>query len=217
MPMDAWNTCSDPVDESALLGRLCFGALDLSSPVDMSAFALVFPPENDGGQYQVIMRYYMPADNIDEKSKRDNTPYDMWVRSGKITPTPGNVIDYQYIRRDIKKAASKYGLQGVAYDPWGAVQLANQLQDNDGIAMAEHRQGFIAMNNPMKELLKLVVSKKLAHGGHPVLKWNAENIIVKIDPAENIKPEKTKSPGRIDGLVALVMALGLSLEYRRNS
>lgn len=212
MPMDEWNACAGDVVEKSLLRQPCYGALDLSSSLDMSSLALVFPPTDDEEIYRILMRYYMPAENIQERAKRDQVPYDMWIKAGLITATPGNVIDYKYIRKDVRKAAAKFGLQEIAYDPWGAVQLANQLQDDDGIVMVEHRQGYKSMSNPMKELMKLVKSKKLAHGGNPVLRWNADNIVVKTDPAENIKPEKAKSIGRIDGLVAVIMALGRALD-----
>jgi phage terminase large subunit-like protein len=211
MPMTEWDDCNLALKESELSGLPCFGGIDLSSSIDMSSFGLVFPPHGKRKEYALVMRYYMPEEKITERAKTDMVPYDMWVRAGLIAATPGNVIDYEYIRRDIKKAALKYGLSGVAYDPWGAVQLALQLQDDDGIKMVEFRQGFKSMSAPTKKLLELVKGGKLAHAGHQVLRWNVDNLVVKTDPAENIKPEKSKSTGRIDGAVAIIMALGLAI------
>ena len=111
----------------------------------------------------------------------------------------------------MNNAAKIYDLRELAYDSWGAVKLASELQDEDGIAMVEFRQGWKSMSPATKELLKLIKSGALAHGGHKVLRWCADNLVVKIDAAENVKPEKDKARERIDGIVALIMALGRAM------
>jgi phage terminase large subunit-like protein len=178
----------------------------------LSAFALIFPPDKPDGKWPLLVHFYIPEENILERVRRDGVNYDVWVRSGLITATPGNVIDYSFIRRDVNKAALKYNLRELAYDPWGAVKLAIELREEDGINMVEHRQGFKSMSPPTKEFYNLVVSRRLVHGNNPVLRWNANNLSVKVDAAENRKPEKDKSTDRIDGIVASIMALGRALE-----
>jgi phage terminase large subunit-like protein len=185
--------------------------LDLSSSIDLTAFVLVFPPAIKDGRWKIIPKFYIPEDNIFERAKRDRVPYDMWVRAGLIIATPGNVVDYGFIRRDVNNAAKIYNLKEVAYDPWGAVRLATDLQEADGINMVEHRQGWKSMSPPMKDLLKMTMSGELQHDNHPVLRWCANNLAVKIDASENVKPEKDKSYERIDGMVATCMALGRAL------
>jgi len=208
MPMDHWDACGMTFDQDELIKRPCYGGLDLSSTTDLTAFLLVFPPKDKGERWKVVCRFYVPEENIMERARKDRVPYDLWRRSGLITATPGNRIDHAFIRRDVVNAASIYDLREVAYDPWGAVKLANELDQEDGIAMIEHRQGWKSMSPPMKQLLAMILGHEIAHADNPVLRWCADNLVVKIDPAENVKPEKDKARERIDGVVALIMALG---------
>ena len=211
LPMDKWDLCGEDFDKEALVKCECYGGLDLSSSIDLTAFVLVFPPAVKGERWKILPKFYIPEDNMLERSKRDRVPYDMWVRAGLITATPGNVVDYGFIRRDVNNAAKIYNLKEVAFDPWGAVRLATDLQEADGITMVEFRQGWKSMSPPMKDLLKMTMNSELQHDGHPVLRWCANNLAVKIDAAENVKPEKDKSYERIDGVVALAMGLGRAL------
>lgn len=211
IPMDEWDVCDGKVVKKDLLKRRCYGGLDLSSTIDLTCFCLVFPPEKSGDKWKILPSFYVPEDNILERARKDNVPYDMWVRSGLIKATPGNVVDYSFIRKDVNNAAKIYDLQEVAFDPWGAVKLATELQDDDGITMVEFRQGFKSMSPPTKEMLKLIKGKEIAHGGHKVLRWCADNLVVKIDAAENVKPEKDKAKERIDGIVAMIMGIGRAI------
>ena len=127
-----------------------------------------------------------------------------------MTATPGDVIDYAFVRAEINRLSKKYKFGPFAYDPWNAMQLALQLQEEDGFTMAEHRQGFISMNEPSKEFERLVISKKIRHGNNPVMNWMVSNVALSRDAAGNIKPNKEKSTGRIDGVVASVMAVGMA-------
>jgi phage terminase large subunit-like protein len=145
-----------------------------------------------------------------ERERRDRVPYSTWVRQGLVTATPGNVIDYAYIRQQINELAKVYDLREVAFDPWNATQLSVQLQD-DGINMIEMRQGFASLSGPSKEFLRLVLAGLVAHGGNPVLRWMADNVVTRQDPAGNVKPDKSKSMNRIDGIVASVMAIGRAM------
>jgi phage terminase large subunit-like protein len=206
--MTAWDACNTPLPD--LSGRACMAGLDLASTTDLAALVLVFPPKRDNEPYWVLPRFYIPAQNMIERVRRDRVPYDVWVRQGLIVATEGNVIDYAAIRQDLAQLGAKYKLQEIAFDPWNATQFATQLEE-DGFVMVQFRQGFASMSGPTKELLRLVLSEDLAHGGNAVLRWMADNLAVRQDPAGNIKPDKAKSTQRIDGMVALVMATGRAL------
>lgn len=212
MPMDEWDACNQyPIDKGALLKRECFGGLDLSSSIDLTALALIFPPATDGELWEVLMYFWIPEDNMLERSKGDRVPYDMWVRAGHMTATPGNVVDYAYIRKKINELSELFNIKEIGYDPWGAVKLAVELTDEDGINMVETRQGYKTLSPPTKDLLVKIKSKQINHGGNPVLRWCADNLVVQTDPAENIKPAKDKARERIDGAVALIMALNRAI------
>ena len=212
--MAAWDACG--VEELPdLAGRRCYAGLDMASTTDLAALVLVFPPESEHEPYWVVPRFYIPHENMVERVRRDRVPYDVWVRTGLIVDTPGNVIDYDAIRLDIAALNSRYVIQQIAFDPWNATQFANDL-DSDGYVMLQHRQGFASMSSPTKELVRLVLSRDIAHGGHAVLRWMADNMAVRQDPQGNIKPDKAKSRQRIDGMVALVMAAGLALRNEQS-
>ncbi len=206
LPMEAWNACAHEVDEEALAGQVCYGGLDLASSVDIAAFEIVFPPKEEGGLWRVVSRFWIPEENIVERARRDRVPYDAWVRDGYITATPGNVIDYAFIMAEIERLGEMYDIREIAFDRWGAVQISTALEER-GFTMVQFGQGFRSMSPPTKELLRMVLDGKLAHGGHPVLRWMADNMVVDTDPAGNVKPNKKKSREKIDGMVALIMAL----------
>jgi phage terminase large subunit-like protein len=204
--MGAWDGCGTTAIGD-LAGRTCYGGLDLASTTDIAALVLAFPASAEGEPVTLLPFFWIPADNMVERERRDRVPYSTWVRHGLVTATPGNVIDYAYIRQQINDLAARYDVREVAFDPWNATQLSIQLQD-DGINMIEMRQGFASLSGPSKELLRLVLAGGLAHGGNPVLRWMADNVTARQDPAGNVKPDKAKSTGRIDGIVAAVMAIG---------
>ncbi len=209
LPMEAWDACNGPVDPARLRGQRCFAGLDLSSTTDLTALVLYFPK---GGQ--VLPFYWLPEANLRDRVRRDRVPYDVWVSQGHIELTEGNVIDYGWIRERLDQLAGQFEIAEVAYDPWGAAKLATDLTD-DGFTLVPFRQGFASMSPACKELEKLVLGRELHHGGHPVLRWNASNATVRHDPAGNLKPDKSKSTERIDGVVALVMAIGRAMVHPR--
>lgn len=202
--MAAWDGCGGALPD--LAGRRCFGGLDLASTTDIAALVLVFAPEAEGEPVALLPFFWIPQDSMIERERRDRVPYSTWVRQGLVEATPGNVIDYAYIRQRINELARRYEIAEVAYDPWNATQLSLQLQD-DGLTMVEMRQGFASMTAPSKELLRLVLAGQIAHGGNPVLRWMADNVTAKSDPAGNVKPDKGKSTNKIDGIVAAIMGL----------
>ena len=206
MPMEKWDACAFPVDEDELEGRVCYGGLDLSSTTDITAFVLVFPPLDEDDKYVVLPYFWVPEDTLDLRVRRDHVPYDLWERKGYLQTTEGNVVHYGYIEKFIEKLGERFNIREIAFDRWGAVQMVQNLEGM-GFTVVPFGQGFKDMSPPTKELMKLVLEKRIAHGGHPVLRWNMDNIFIRTDPVGNIKADKEKSTEKIDGAVATIMAL----------
>jgi len=214
---DKWAACAgsganDPIawrqrvlDE--MKGLLCYGALDLGSTSDLASEVLLFGKSNKCPETRVIPFFFVPEESIERRSRMDRIPYDMWERQGFIIATPGNVIDYHFIRETIRQHRRDYIIGEMGFDPWNATQLCQELME-DGIEMVEHRQGYISMSACTKELLKMVAGKEFAHGNNPVLAWMADNLVTSCDPAGNLKPDKSKAREKIDGIVAFSMAIG---------
>ena len=206
MPMDKWDKCAFAVNEEQLQGRVCYGGLDLSSTTDITAFVLVFPPLDEEDKYIILPYFWIPEDTLDLRVKRDHVPYDVWERQGYLQTTEGNVVHYGYIERFIEQLGKKFNIREIAFDRWGAVQMVQNLEGM-GFTVVPFGQGFKDMSPPTKELMKLTLEQRIVHGGHPVLRWNMDNIFIRTDPAGNIKPDKEKSTEKIDGAVATIMAL----------
>ncbi len=209
--LGAWDACDGPVDGDRLAGAECYAALDMSSTRDLSALSLVFPGDDE---VAVLPFGWIPRDRLHERVERDRVPYDVWLRQGLIEATPGDVIDYAYIRKRVLELGQRYGIRQIAIDRWNASQIMQELAA-EGMDVVPFGQGFASMSAPSKRLEELVLSGKLRHGGHPVLRWCLSNCAVEIDPAENIKPSKKKSFERIDMVVATIMAIGLSMLHER--
>lgn len=201
LQMEKWDACATKPQN--VEGRECWGGLDLSSTTDLTAFVLVFP---DGDRYEVLPFFWVPEEGARRRERRDRVPYGLWIKDGFIEATPGEAIDYDRIRRCINELGERFAIQSIAIDRWNATQLAGQLE-GDGFEMVAFGQGFASMNAPTKKLEELVLSGRLAHGGNPVLRWMASNVSIENDAADNWKPSKKKSRERIDGIVALIMAL----------
>ena len=216
MPMHLWDKCAFAVDPEALRGRVCYGGLDLSSTTDITAFVLVFPPLDDDDKYYILPFFWIPEENIAQRVRRDHVPYDVWKRQGYLQTTEGNVVHYGFIEQFIDALGKKYNIREIAFDRWGAVQMTQNL-DAMGFTVVQFGQGFRDMSPPSKELMKLVMEERIAHGGHPVLRWMMDNISVRTDPAGNIKPDKERSTEKIDGAVAMIMALSRALLHRNDS
>lgn len=211
---DHWAACGKAVDAQGLRGRTFYGGLDLSSNTDISAFVMVCPPETNDDDYQVLCRFFIPEEAMIERGRKDRVPYPAWVRQGYITATPGNVIDYDFILAQVDEDMQAYDLREVAFDRWGATKIAQDLTELGGEDyMVQFGQGFASMSPPMKELEKLILSHKISHGNNPVLNWMADNLVARVDPAGNIKPDKEKSREKIDGMVALIMALDRAIRH----
>ena len=214
--MEKWDACAFPVDADELEGRICYGGLDLSSTTDITAFVLVFPPLDEDDKFQVLSFFWIPEENLELRVRRDHVPYDVWERQGFLQTTEGNVVHYGYIEKFIEKLGERYHIREIAFDRWGAVQMVQNLEGM-GFTVVPFGQGFKDMSPPTKELMKLTLEQRIAHGGQPVLRWMMDNIFIKTDPAGNIKPDKEKSTEKIDGVVATVMALDRAIRCGNES
>jgi phage terminase large subunit-like protein len=210
MPMEKWDKCAFKVDPEKLKGRVCYGGLDLSSTTDITAFVLVFPPVDEDDKFHILPYFWIPEENLDLRVRRDHVNYDLWQKQGFLKTTEGNVVHYGFIEAFIEELGTQYNIKEIAFDRWGAVQMTQNLEGL-GFTVVPFGQGFKDMSPPTKELMKLTLEEKIAHGGHPVLRWMMDNIFIRTDPAGNIKPDKEKSTERIDGAVALIMALDRAL------
>ena len=186
MPMEKWDRCAFATSEDDLEGRVCYGGLDLSSTTDITAFVLVFPPMDEDDKFVILPYFWIPEENIDQRVNRDHVPYDVWERQGFLQTTEGNVVHYGYIEKFIERLGERFNIREIAFDRWGAVQMVQNLEGM-GFTVVPFGQGFKDMSPPTKELMKLVLEERIAHGGHPVLRWMMDNIYVRTDPAGNIK------------------------------
>ena len=217
LPADSWNRCSGlgtltpkqwrEYTLSSLDMAECFGALDLSMSKDITALVLAFHREPDS--ILLMPWFWVPTEGLEERSHKDHVNYSAWVAQGFIQTTPGSVVDYSFIRERVNQLARQYFLKRLGIDPYNAMQLAIDLEKADGLPVEFYRQGFLSMNMPSKELERRVMSGTIIHGGNPVLNWMCDNTMVQLDAAGNYKPDKRKSTGRIDGIVASIMAIGM--------
>lgn len=205
--MDRWDACNGPVIPADLVGRECYAGLDLASTMDLCSLVLLFP---DGPGYQILPYYWVPEAAARKRVREGRTPIDSWAHSGHIDTTPGDVLDYDRVRVKVNELSRTYNIRELAIDRWNATQLAVQLQ-GDGVNVVMFGQGYQSMSSPTKELEKLILARRVAHGGHPVLRWNVSNVTVEQDAAGNVKPSKRKSAEKIDGVVATIMALGRAM------
>ncbi len=212
LDIGVWDGCAEPpIDEQLLKGQICYGGLDLASTTDIAAFVLNFSAEpGEDEQHVWLPFFWIPSANLQERVRRDRVPYDAWVRDGWMRMTEGNVIDYNVIVRDIIALGEQFNIKEIAFDRWGATLVSQQLE-GAGFTMVGFGQGFQSMSGPTKELLRIVLDKRLRHGGNPVLRWMADNLVVRTDPAGNVKPDKEKSREKIDGIVAGIMGLDRAL------
>lgn len=202
--LTSWDACRASIDRANLRGRRCYVGMDLSSTKDLTAIVAVFP--DDEGGFDVLPHFFIPQESIRERANRDRVPYDQW-NGDYLTATAGNQVDYGAVRQLLKDWAAEFDVKELAFDPWNAAGLVAQLQEQDGFTCVQMRQGFATLSAPTKSLEKAVLSRTLRHDGHPVLRWNVSNVSVETDPAGNLKPSKKVSTERIDGVVALIMAI----------
>lgn len=206
IPEQVYDKGNLPIDRDALRGRMCYAGLDLSSTSDITALVLAFPPRTEDEKYVLLPFFWLPEDTLELRCRRDHVLYDVWQKQGFIQTTEGNVIHYGFIEKFIEQLGETYHIREIAYDRWNATQMVQNLEDM-GFTMVPFGQGFKDMSPPSKELFKLLMEGNIIHGGNPVLKWMAGNVVMRQEPAGNIKPDKEKSVEKIDGIVASIMAI----------
>jgi len=209
MDMRAWDACADTsLDIDNFIGQPCWIGLDLASKTDIAALILIFAHPEIADAYLTFGKYYLPEDTVHGAG---NSQYSGWMRIDRLTVTPGNVIDFSWIEADLLDMASRFAIQAVAFDPFQATQLSTRMLA-EGLPMIEVRPTVLNFSEPMKILEALVLQKKLAHDGDPVLTWMASNVVAHLDVKDNIYPRKERPENKIDGIVALIMALSRAIK-----
>lgn len=218
LSLKAWDTCALGgvlwhAKAEQLLGRRCLGALDVSSTSDITAWVLLFPPEDNERRYQLLCRFWVPEQTIKVRSERDRVSYDQWEKLGALVATPGNYVDQAFVQQAIEEDLDRFEIQRIGFDPWNARKLYGDLvaKGADSELFLEMRQGTGTLGEPSKFFERLVSAGLLDHGGHPVLRWMAGHCEVRFDENMNFVPAKKRSRDKIDGIVASVMAAGLAM------
>jgi phage terminase large subunit-like protein len=210
LPMEKWDACEVVCDDEELLGKPCMGGLDLAATSDITALVLLF--DLDNGVRRLLCFFWVPEAQLLNPRNPNREAYQEWAKAGVLRTTPEDMIDYGFVRRDINQIGEQYKIIDLAIDRlFQGAQLANELDEKDGFEVTGFGQGFMSMAAPTLELERLILSGKLDHGGNPVLRWMAANVAVKYDEAGNMKPNKAKSSGKIDGIVCAIMALGRAM------
>jgi phage terminase large subunit-like protein len=215
IPVHRWEACGTAVDPEKLKGRVCYAGLDMSATTDLTAFVLVFPDDNDPPNYDILPFFWLPEART-TAARQDDVDYRAWSRAGYITLQSGDVLDQRLIKQDIQELAAAYQIREIAFDRWSATQLSVELQE-EGAAMVSTGMGYASLSAPSKQLEALTLSNRLRHGNHPVLSWNMSNVTLEQDAAGNIKPSKARSKDRIDGAVALILAISRAMLRERKS
>lgn len=205
MPMHLWDACQASISRAALRGRPCFIGMDLSTTRDLTVIVAVFP--DGSGGFDVLPQFFIPKDNIRERVQRDRVPYDQWAKDGHLVATEGNVVDYKYVRRTIQQWAEEFDVREIAYDPYNATQLVTELSNDDGYEVYRFQPKGVEMTAATKALTKAIQARDLRHDGHPVLRWNIGNATVIGDAEGNSRLSKKVATERMDGAVALAMAV----------
>lgn len=213
-PLFSWNVWEACNAEPGSLDSVpVYGGLDLSEVNDLTALVLIGRSE---GVWQVQPTFWLPGDGIADKARADRVPYDVWQREGHLLAAPGKSVDYEYVAEHLRAVCDRMNVRKIAFDRWGFKHLkpwlikAGFTEAEIDEVFVEFGQGFQSMSPALRDLEAEVLNGRVAHGGHPVLQMCAANAVVKSDPAGNRKLAKDKSAGRIDGMVALVMAMGVA-------
>ena len=214
MNMQSWAKCPPRKTLEELAGRPCYVALDLSSKIDLAANMAVFPPSDDDPLWHVHGKYYLPEDVVLEKATGNFSHYDAWAKQGLLTLTDGNLIDFEEIENDLRDFKSRFQVEEVPYDPFQATQLATRMAA-EGFTMVEIAPTAKNFSEPMKHLEALVKVKRLAHGKDPILAWMMSNVMLRPDRANRdlYYPVKERSENKIDGAVALIMAIARAMAH----
>lgn len=207
---DVWFACQDSYTGDDLLGRKCYGGLDLSSTTDLTTLQLLFEPTEDDPFWRLLSYFWLPEQDLQKKGDKDGVDYIAWVRAGWLETTPGKAVNKLFVIHRLVEIASQFNLSVVGYDRWRIEDFKQQMNDEGAeIPLEPFGQGFKDMAPAVDEFETLLIDDKLRHNGNPCMTWNAANAVVEEDPAGNRKLSKRKATGRIDGVVGAVMAAGV--------
>lgn len=226
VPLHVWDEAAgEPLDEAELEGRAAFGGLDLAATTDLAAWAVLFPPldpeappQTPEGEIPVLWRYWVPEGALAELDKASGGRFTIWDREGWLDVVEGEVIDYDLVHAQIDEDRRAFGLVDVSLDPWNSAQTI-AWAEREGITTASVAQTYRALSPPTKELLALTRTRRLRHGANPVTRYNVDGFELKSDPAENVrpvKPNRSRSGRRIDGVLAAILALDGYMRRGRN-
>lgn len=212
--LNLWDENAQPLDETALVGRDGYGGLDLAAVSDLTAWVMAFPRPDDPEYVDLVCRFWCPERRLNDSSNRYRDQYRAWAQQGYLMVTPGDATDYGSVREDILRDAERFRIVDLNVDRlFQAHQLSSELE-NEGMTVFGMGQGYVSMASPVAEFHRRLLSRKLNHGGNPVLRWMADGVVVKQDPAGNLKPDKANSQSKIDGIVAAIMALDRCMRHQ---
>lgn len=218
---DKFKATGKKFDPAILQGQLCFGGLDLSKNRDITALALFFPGKTEKDKHHAILKSWCPEENAVERNRLDGIPYLQWAHDGWLSLTPGDIIDTEYIKAEIFAAKTEYKFHSCAYDRWRATELILDINEEIGVVDTETDQfmeGFTQtaghFSGPLTQMEKMILRRQLNHGRNPVLEWMNRNVIIFTDTNGNIKIDKRSSKEKVDGMVALAMAIGQWMTYK---
>lgn len=210
LPLTLWDSSEGKWNPAELIGKKCYAGLDLSSTTDLTAFALLFPPQAGWTDWRVIFEAWIPENSMKERIDRDGVPYDKWVKSKHLQVTPGNAVDYEFVEAKILAANQQYDIEMLGTDPWNSRMLTQRLQKAD-VKLYEVPQNMAYMSPAMKEQERLMRTGNYTHENNPVARWCFGNTIVAMDGNGNIKPMKNKSVEKIDLAVAGIIAMAVAI------
>lgn len=215
LTLEEWDRNAGMVREARLGARVAYGGLDLGSTSDLTSLCWIFP--NTPG-HDVIWRFWVPGEQMRDLDRRTAGAATVWQRQGWLRTTSGNVTDYEVVKAQILADLDRYQAVELAYDPWNATDLVNRLTA-EGAPLVQVRQGYASLSPPLKEVKRLLTEgtadqPMLRHGGNPVTRWMVDNLAVAMDPAGNVKPDKSKVTDKIDGVSALVTAMARAMHHQ---
>lgn len=228
LDLDEWDACAQHVPAPVEQRRVWLG-LDLSSNRDLTALIAVVEGAEDGDPYDVHAHFWMPSENVRDRVEIDRVPYDVWIEEGLIETTPGNATDHAFAVQRAAEYLRGGGVQELAFDRWGSAMVVQMLESvgystepderkrGGAPVVVQFGQGFASMGPAAKGLETAILQRRIAHAGNPVLRWMAANVVVRMDPAGSVKPDKSRSREKIDGIVALCMALDRAERSRPTS
>jgi len=214
LPLTLWDNTVGEWNPAELVGKYCYAGLDLSSTTDLTAIALLFPPQKGLSEWRCIFKAFIPLENMKERVKRDKVPYDDWVKQGYLTATEGDAVDYETVQLQIESYSKQYKIKWLCADKWNSAMLTQNLAKK-GIKTIEIEQTMNGLSPGMKEIERLLRTGQLTHDKNPLARWCFGNVIVATDGNENIKPMKNKSIERIDLIVALIDAMAAALRLEK--